>query len=126
MSINALLNFTLYVGKVLYSGSPGHDSILVDAPPIDTKGAFCIARCSKIVGTIAALQCIERGLFTLDELVSRAIPELSELQIIVPGDAESASDQFQLIKATRQITFRQLLTHSSGLTYDRMDLEIMG
>ncbi|KAJ0418342.1 beta-lactamase/transpeptidase-like protein [Aspergillus carlsbadensis] len=112
-------------GKILYSGSSGYDSVLADAPPINAEGAFWIASCSKIVGTVAALQCVERGLFTLDEPVSKVLPELSEPQIIVPGNADSTSDQFQLVKATKQITLRQLLTHSSGLAYDIMDPVIM-
>lgn len=53
--------------------------------------------------------------------MSTVLPELSDLQIIGPGDAEHGSNQFKFTKATKQITLRQLLTHSSGLAYDFID-----
>lgn len=113
-------------GKIIYSRSSGYDSVLPDAPPIDRHGVFWIASCSKLVGTIAALQCVERGMITLDDPVSSILPELSDLKLIaVPDSREPTSNQFQFKQATKRITLRQLLTHTSGLGYDIMDPTIM-
>ncbi|KAJ5214349.1 Beta-lactamase family protein [Penicillium cf. viridicatum] len=114
------------LGEVIYSRSSGRNSVLSDAPPIDSEGAFWIASCSKIVGTIAALQCVERGMITLDEPVSKSLPKLSNMEIITTaGHAESAHIEFHFTKATNPITLRHLLTHTSGLGYDIMDPTIM-
>ncbi|KAH6967591.1 putative penicillin-binding protein [Ilyonectria sp. MPI-CAGE-AT-0026] len=112
-------------GKTIYSRSSGYDSVLPDAPPIDPKATFWIASCSKLVGTIAAIQCVERGLITLDEPVSRVLPELRDLQIFMEDGNSEPTHQFHFRNATKQITLRQLLTHTSGLGYDFIDPTIM-
>ena len=66
--------------------------------------------------TIAALQCVERGLFSLDEHVSILLPELNSPDILAEFNSETG--QPVLKKATKNITLRQLLTHTSGLGYD--------
>lgn len=71
--------------------------------------------------TIAALQCIEQGLFSLDSAddVQRFIPERTALDDIITGVDDSNSLVFK--KATRGMTLRHLLTHTSGVAYDASD-----
>lgn len=78
-----------------------------------------LASCSKLVTTIAALQCVERGLFTLDdpEDVDRLLPEWKNLEILT-GWTDDDSPILQ--PATEKITLRKLLTHTSGVAYDFM------
>jgi CubicO group peptidase (beta-lactamase class C family) len=76
-----------------------------------------MASCTKLVTTIAALQCVERGLIGLDESIDQHLPELANSQVIT-YDATSEKDTFTLAPAKSQITLRQLLNHSSGLAYD--------
>ena len=68
--------------------------------------------------TIAALQCVERGLFTLDsaEDVKRLIPERTSFNDILTGFDDSGNPVFK--KAAAEITTRQFLTHTSGVGYD--------
>jgi CubicO group peptidase (beta-lactamase class C family) len=71
-----------------------------------------------LLTTIAALQCVERGLISLDDDVSQALPELKDLQIISAGADEGT---FELTPAKSKITLRHLLSHTSGINYDAMD-----
>lgn len=83
---------------------------------------FWIASCSKLIGTIAALQCIERGQIKLDDPVCTILPELEDCQIIHTARSAEADDGSNQESASKQakykITLRQLLTHTSGLGYD--------
>ncbi|TGO82589.1 hypothetical protein BPOR_0798g00020 [Botrytis porri] len=85
--------------------------------PLKTDVILAIASCTKLLTSIFALQCVERGQFTLDEDVSRLLPELKleDLDILQGFDSEGKP---KLIKATKNITLRMLLTHTSGLAYD--------
>ncbi|KIW04713.1 uncharacterized protein PV09_04446 [Verruconis gallopava] len=67
------------------------------------------------MASVAALQCVERGLFTLDEPVERLLPELKSPQILLKIDEKKGPT---LKPATKKITLRQMLTHSSGLSYE--------
>ena len=77
---------------------------------------FQIASCTKLMTTICALQCVERGLFTLDssEDLARLLPELASPKIIVGKDDK---DEIIVKSASQKITMRKLLTHTSGYAY---------
>jgi CubicO group peptidase (beta-lactamase class C family) len=75
-----------------------------------------LASCVKLATTVAALQCVERGLFSLDSAadVERLLPEWATLEVLSFGEDGSPI----LTPAKEKITLRRLLTHTSGLTYD--------
>ena len=76
---------------------------------------FRIASMTKAITTIAVMMLFEEGYFTLDDPISKFIPEFSEMQVMVP-DADNQT--FKLEKAKTPITIRHLLNYTSGLTYD--------
>lgn len=76
---------------------------------------FWVASCTKLLTTISALQCVEAGQLDLDEDVSTILPEWKQPEILNGFDD---AGEPQLSKATKPITLRQLLTHSSGMGYD--------
>lgn len=89
---------------------------------------MCILKCqtlatvlkipgSQISTSVAALQAVERGLLTLDEPISKVLPEWSDPDVLTGFD-ESGKPITK--KATKQITLRHLLSHSSGLSYTFM------
>ncbi|THV44377.1 hypothetical protein BGAL_0658g00020 [Botrytis galanthina] len=92
--------------------------------PLKTDAIMAIASCTKLLTSICALQCVERGQFTLDEDVSRLVPELKleDLDILQGFDAEGKP---KLVKATKNITLRMLLTHTAGLAYDAFTPELI-
>jgi len=64
-----------------------------------------MASCTKLMTSIAALQCVERGQIKLDDAVSKVLPELKGLEIIT-GFAEDGSLTYQ--KAKTEITLRHV------------------
>ncbi|KAF2196445.1 beta-lactamase/transpeptidase-like protein [Delitschia confertaspora ATCC 74209] len=110
-------------GDYIYKKVSGFSGVAEDAKPLDFDSIFFIASCTKLIASIAALQCVERGLIGLDDPLDNLLPELAQQPIIVPEDPELKSDTqpFTLRPAKNSITLRQLLTHSSGAAYDMMN-----
>jgi methyl acetate hydrolase len=98
---------------VTYSGSFGkRDSEGSVNAAIDT--IFRIASMTKSITTTAALQLVEQGKMTLDEPVSKHLPELGKLDVLEGFDS---SGKPILRPAKTQIALRHLLTHTSGCAY---------
>lgn len=74
-----------------------------------------MASCTKLLTTVAALQCVEQGKLKLDEDIGTVLPEWKSPNILT-GFKDSGEPQFS--KATKRITLRHLLSHSSGMAYD--------
>jgi CubicO group peptidase (beta-lactamase class C family) len=72
---------------------------------------------TKLIATIAALQLWQAGKFQLDDPIERFIPALGKRQVLRAG-ATSLGDTEP---AARSITIRQLMSHSSGLSYGLLD-----
>lgn len=81
-----------------------------------------IASCTKLMTTVAAMQCVEKGLFTLDEDISRILPEWKSPDILT--GFEKTGEPI-LRKATKIITVRQLMSHSSGMGYDMLNPQLI-
>lgn len=76
---------------------------------------FAIASMTKAVTSLAAMQLVEQGKMTLDEPASKHVPELGNLQVL---DGFDAAGKPILRPAKKAVTLRQLLTHTSGFSYD--------
>ena len=106
--------------KTTYSGAFGkRDS----ASGMDVKidSIFAIASMTKAITSTAALQLVERGKLTLDEPAAKHLPELGQVQVLEGFDD---SGKPKLRPATKPITLRNLMTHTSGFAYDTWDAEI--
>ena len=74
---------------------------------------FRICSMTKPITSLAVMMLYEEGRFLLDDPVSNYLPEFKNPKVLVkPATGESYS-----IPATREITIRDLLRHTSGLTY---------
>ena len=58
------------------------------------------------------MMMIEEGKVRLNDPVSKFIPEFKEMKVAVQKEPES---EVQLVPAEREITIRDLMTHTSGL-----------
>ena len=86
---------------------------LVSGLPVERDTIFRIASATKPVTTVAALTLLDEGRFDLDEPITDCAPELARMRVL--HDPNGPLDRTG--EATRPITFRDLLTHRSGLTY---------
>jgi CubicO group peptidase (beta-lactamase class C family) len=68
---------------------------------------------TKIVTSAAILQLHEQARLRLDDPVERHLPALAKHQVLTGGTADAPD----LVPATRSITIKDLLTHTSGYMY---------
>ncbi|KAI1152354.1 beta-lactamase/transpeptidase-like protein [Nemania diffusa] len=86
-----------------------------DQSPLQLDSVMWFASCTKVVTSLAALQCCERGLLTLDGPIYDVLPEFRGLPVIKRfGDDGSPV----LEPHTKTLTLRHMLNHSSGIAYD--------
>jgi CubicO group peptidase (beta-lactamase class C family) len=81
--------------------------------PMRGDTMFRICSMTKPITSLAVMVLYEEGRFLLDDPLSKYLPEFKNPKILV----KPASGQFYSIPATREITIRDLLRHTSGLTY---------
>jgi methyl acetate hydrolase len=96
-----------------YQGAFGRRS-LAENTPMTVDTVFRIASMTKAVTGVAAMQCVERGLLSLDQPAGEIVPELAEPQVL---DGFDANGKPILRPARRKITLRMLLTHTAGFVY---------
>ena len=99
-------------GKVVCEVAVGRRDREADLP-MRRNTIFRIASLSKPVTSVAALALMEEGAFSLHEPITRWAPEFDQMRVLrAPDGPLHESDP-----AERPITFEDLLTHRSGLTY---------
>ena len=59
---------------------------LATKQPMELDTIMFTASCTKLLTTIAALQCVERGIITLDEDTAAYLPELARQKILTSFD----------------------------------------
>jgi methyl acetate hydrolase len=82
---------------------------------------FRIASMVKLLTSVAALQLVEQGKLKLDEPAGNIDPTLASPQVLIGFDAKGAP---QLRPAQKPLTLRNLLTHTSGLSYALWDPDV--
>ncbi len=84
--------------------------------PVEADTIFRIYSMTKPIASVGAMMLYERGLLQLDDPVSEFVPAFSQLAVFESGDAE----KYRTVPAAREMTLRDLLTHTSGLTYGHL------
>jgi len=101
-------------GHVAYHKAFGYRNVETRAP-LQTGDIFRIASQSKAITALAVMMLWEEGRFLLDDPVSRYLPAFSHPTVLTAFRA--ADTTWESEPAKREITIRQLLTHTSGLDY---------
>lgn len=83
------------------------------AKPMRTDSLFRICSMTKPITSVAVMMLYEEGHFLLEDPVSKYLPEFKNPKVLV----KSSDGKTYTIPASREITIRDLLRHTSGLTY---------
>lgn len=120
-------------GKIVHFEAMGVDRAAGEAKPLHKDSVFGIASLSKPVTAVAVMILVEQGKISLDDPVSKYIPEFGKdrvVRVLKPGSPPAAfsampgalpvrSDfgaaEYDLVPAKREMSVRNLLTHTSGI-----------
>ncbi len=87
--------------------------------PMTKDAIFRLASMTKPITAVAVLMLVEEGKIRLTDTVSHFIPEFKEMKVAMPRESLTprpvGGADFYLVPAYREITVRDLLTHTSGL-----------
>jgi len=101
-------------GKIVYYKGLGYDDVDKKAPM--KKDAICrIASQTKAITSVAVMILYEEGKILLSDPVSKYIPEFKNPKVL--DKFNPADTTYTTVPAKREITIRDLLTHTSGIGY---------
>jgi CubicO group peptidase (beta-lactamase class C family) len=117
-------------GKIVHFEARGIYDGGVDgepAKPMLRNTIFGLASMTKPVTSTAVLILFEEGHFLLDDPISKFIPVFKNPRVF-DSEAErpEAGGELPTVPADREITIRDLLTHTSGLTHPFVDRGPLG
>jgi CubicO group peptidase (beta-lactamase class C family) len=98
-------------GKVVMFEAFG-ESEAGSGKPMKTDAIVRIYSMSKPITTVAAMILVDEGKIGLDDPVSKYLPEFKDRRVHVGKD-----DSDETVEAKREPTIRDLMRHTSGLTY---------
>jgi len=100
--------------KIVYYKGLGYDDVDKKAPM--KKDAICrIASQTKAITSVAVMILYEEGKILLSDPVSKYIPEFKNPKVL--DKFNPADTTYTTVPAKREITIRDLLTHTSGIGY---------
>ena len=78
---------------------------------------FRIASMTKPIVSICALQLMEQGKLSLEDPVSKFLPEFENIQVGEETTNLSGEKELSLVPPNKKMTIQDLMRHTSGLTY---------
>ena len=101
-------------GQIIYQKAFGYSNADTKTPS-KNDDIFRIASQTKAITSVAVMILLEEGRLLLDDPISKYIPAFAKPQVLDKFNAEDSS--YTTIPAKSEITIRQLLSHTSGLSY---------
>lgn len=101
-------------GRTVYHKSFGYADI-ASQTPMQKDSIFRIASMTKAVTTVGVMMLYEKGLFQLNDPISRYAPAFSNPRVLVSADDDGVVTETR--PAAGEIKIIDLLTHSSGISY---------
>lgn len=112
--IHGGVGLIIHNGKVAYYHAAGYNDM--DAKTtLQKDGIFRIASQTKAITSVAMMILFEEGKLLLDDPVSKYIPAFGKQQVLDKFNAEDTT--YTTVPAKKEISIRELLTHTSGLGY---------
>ena len=88
----------------------------VTGTPMRKDDLFRMMSSTKVVTAVALLTLLEEGKLSLDDKLSRFIPEMVTLTVAELPPGAKGPSQAKPVLAQREITLKDLLTHTSGMS----------
>ena len=101
-------------GRIVYHKAYGQDDMEAGTP-LKRDAIFRIASQTKAITSIGLMMLFEEGKFLLDDPVSKYIPAFKNMTVLDKYNEKDTT--YTTVPAKREITIRQLLTHTSGISY---------
>lgn len=101
-------------GRIVYHKAYGQDDMEAKTP-LKRDAIVRIASQTKAITSIGAMLLFEEGKFLLDDPVSKYIPSFRNPKVLDKFNEKDST--FTTVPAKREITIRQLMTHTSGVGY---------
>ena len=121
--IAGAVGFIARDGKIVYNKSFGYSNIETKSQ-LRPDDIFRIASQTKAITSIAVMMLFEEGKFLLDDPVSKYIPEFANPRVLDKFNEKDTT--YTTVPANREITIRDLLTHTSGIDYAGIGSKSMG
>ena len=112
--MNGAVGLIVRNGKIAYHKAIGYND-LDTKEALNKDGIFRIASQSKAITSVAIMMLFEEGKLLLTDPVSQYIPSFKNQTVLVNFNA--ADTTYTTVPAKREITIKDLLTHTSGLGY---------
>ena len=109
--------------KVVYHKAFGYANE-ASKTPMPENAIYRIMSQTKAITSLAIMQLYEQGKINLDQKVSDFIPSFKNPTVL--KDFNAADSSYTTIAAKREITIRDLLTHTSGIDYTDIGSKNMG
>jgi CubicO group peptidase (beta-lactamase class C family) len=101
-------------GKIVYYKAAGYNDLETKSP-LQKDAIFRIASQTKAIVSVAVMMLFEEGKLLINDPVSKYIPSFKKQTVLDKFNA--ADTTYTTVPATRDITVKDLLTHTSGLGY---------
>ncbi len=109
--------FVVRDGQVVYDQAVGMADIEARRP-MNVGTLFRIASQTKAITSTAIMMLVEEGVLGLGDQLGKWMPELARLEVMERFDSAGAQ-HWRRVAPKRGITIKDLLTHTSGLSYGR-------
>ena len=101
-------------GKIVYNKAFGYADV-ASKKKMQPDDIFRIASQTKAITSVAMMMLYEEGKFLLDDPVSKYIPAFANEKVLDHFNEKDST--FSTVPAKREVTIRDLLTHTSGIDY---------
>jgi CubicO group peptidase (beta-lactamase class C family) len=112
--INGAIALVARNGKIVYYKGIGYDD-KEQKKSMRKDAIFRIASQTKAITSVAIMQLVEEGKILLDDNLSKYIPDFKKPVVLDKFNKEDST--YTTVPAKREITVRDLLTHTSGIGY---------
>ena len=108
--------------KIAYLTTAGMQDV-AGKVPLTESTIFRLASMTKPITAVAVMILVDEGKLRVTDPLSQYLPEFKDMTVLVPS---KDGKTYTIVKAAREITIHDLLTHSSGLTYNFINKPFVG